>query len=69
MTNEDIRKLQSQAPFRPYDIHLVDGRILHVPHSEFLFIPPCSVRTVIVAHGKGSFDIVNTTVIVSIRES
>lgn len=51
MTIEQLRTLHQASPFRPFTIHLADGRSLHVPYREFLSYSPTG-RTVIV-HGEG----------------
>jgi hypothetical protein len=36
MTIEEIRTAHQARPFRPFILHLVDGRTILVPHAEFL---------------------------------
>jgi len=40
MTLEEMRTVNSANPFRPFVIHLADGRELPVRHPEFLLLPP-----------------------------
>jgi len=47
MTIEKIRELYDVEPFRPFVIHLADGRVIAVPHREWLASAP-SGRTVII---------------------
>lgn len=47
MTIEIIREAYEAQPFRPFVIHLADGRELSVPHRESLALFP-SGRTIIV---------------------
>jgi hypothetical protein len=35
VTNDQIRDRIRAAPFRPFTLHLADGRAISVPHSEF----------------------------------
>ncbi len=58
MTIEQLRNVDQARPFRPFTIHMADGRALHVPHSEFLSHSP-SGRTVIVYHDDEKFSIVD----------
>ncbi len=66
MIAEDIRRLLREEPFEPFEIHLVNGRSLRVPHRDFVWIPPKHVRTVYVIDEDGYVELVNTILIVSI---
>ena len=54
MTIEQLRNVHQARPFRPFTIHMADGRALHVPHSEFLS-HSASGRTVVVHHADEKF--------------
>ena len=47
MTIEKLRTLHEARPFRPFTIHLADGRSVRVEHPEFLARSP-SGRTIYV---------------------
>lgn len=38
MTSKDIRGLIHASPFRPFRLHLADGKSLRVPHPDFILI-------------------------------
>ena len=38
MNIEALRKVHQERPFQPFDLHIADGRIIHVPHPEFLAV-------------------------------
>jgi hypothetical protein len=38
MKLEKLREVMHAEPFRPFTIHVADGRSLHVPHSDFIAI-------------------------------
>jgi hypothetical protein len=40
MTVEQLRILRDAVPFRPFTIHLADGRTLPVPHRDFVSVAP-----------------------------
>jgi hypothetical protein len=40
MTADDLREMLRVTPFRPFDIHLADGRSLPVEHPEFVAFTP-----------------------------
>lgn len=69
MTNDELRKWQSQRPFDAFEIVLVDGRSFEVPHPEFIWIPPGRGTWGYVADPEtGSADHINTAIISSIRK-
>jgi len=47
MTTEQFANVLRQAPFRPFTIHMADGRVFHVSHPDFVARSK-SGRTVIV---------------------
>ena len=49
MTIQQLRDAHRAAPFRPFTIHMADGREFDVPHPDFLSMSP-SGRTVIIYH-------------------
>jgi hypothetical protein len=58
MTIEKIREMYDAQPFRPFIMHLADGREIPVPHREFLALSPTG-RTVIVCGPDEAFSIVD----------
>jgi hypothetical protein len=38
MTQKDIRALVHFQPFKPFRLHLVDGKDLRVPHPDFALV-------------------------------
>jgi len=38
MKQRDIRDLVHTSPFKPFRLHLVDGKSLRVPHTDFVLI-------------------------------
>jgi hypothetical protein len=47
MVIQSIRELNRAVPFKPYEIHMVSGKVYSVPHPDFATVSP-----------KGSFVIV-----------
>jgi len=58
MTAERLRALREANPFRPFTIHLADGRRLAVPHQDFVSQSPGG-RTLIVYHADEGFSVVD----------
>ena len=40
MTVQQLRAALRAVPFRPFEIHMADGRSFHVPHPDFLLMTP-----------------------------
>lgn len=40
MKIDELRSLHQSLPFRPFAIHMADGRSFPIPHSEFLAYDP-----------------------------
>lgn len=66
MTADTIRFFLKRTPFRPFAIHLNDGRRLEVLHPDFLLLPPGWQSTAIVAFPKELFEFVDVRNIASI---
>lgn len=58
MTAEQFRNTLHQQPFRPFTIHLSDGRAFHVAHPDFVAQSP-SGRTVIVFKTDESYSVLD----------
>jgi len=65
MTIEQFRNLHRAAPFRPFTIHLADGREIPVRHREFA-MPSPSGRTVIVYQPDDSFEVIDLLLVTSL---
>jgi hypothetical protein len=66
MTIEQLRTVHQAKPFRPFTMHLEDGRALQVPHSEFLSHSP-SGRTIIVYHANDAFSIIDLLLVTELE--
>jgi hypothetical protein len=56
MTVQQLDNIHRAQPFRPFTIHMGDGRSFEVPHPEFLSRSP-SGRTVIVYGPEENFSV------------
>jgi hypothetical protein len=59
MTTEELRTAREANPFRPFIIHMADGRSYPVPHRDFVSQSPGGGRTVIVYRADTSFSILD----------
>lgn len=66
MTIPQLRAAQNAAPFRPFDVHMADGRSFHVPHPDFLSMSPTG-RTVIIYEQDDVFSILDLLLMTEIR--
>jgi hypothetical protein len=66
MTIEQIRQLYNSAPFKPFIIHLADGRRIPVKHREFMATSP-SGRTIVVYEQDDSFNIIDLLLVTSLE--
>jgi len=62
MSVEQIKAASQAEPFKPFILHLADGREVPVPHREFLYLFP-SGRTVLVAQPDESFNIIDSLLV------
>lgn len=58
MNVEQLRAVREANPFRPFTIHLADGRSVRVPHRDYLAMSPGG-RTVIVYQADEAFSILD----------
>jgi len=58
MTAEQLRIMRDANPFRPFTIHLADGRSFSVPHRDFVSQSPAG-RTIIVYGSEESLSILD----------
>jgi hypothetical protein len=66
MTIERLQHVHRAEPFKPFTLHLADGKNVHVPHREFLSHSPGG-RTVIVYGDGERFDILDVLMITRIE--
>ncbi len=68
MTIESLSSAIEARPFRPFRIHLADGRTIAVPHPEFIAFKPKGRTAVVMDEGAGDgFEIVDLLLCVSLR--
>jgi hypothetical protein len=58
MTVEQFQKVHGARPFRPFTLHMGDGRSFRVDHPQFLSRSP-SGRTVVVYQADDSFSVLD----------
>jgi hypothetical protein len=66
MTIERLKELFNAQPFRPFIIHLADGREVPVHHRDFIMAVP-SGRTIFVAQQDDSVNIIDLLLVTDLE--
>ncbi len=66
MTAQQLRSVYKATPFRPFTLHMADGRSFHIPHPDFLSMSP-SGRTAIVFQEDENFSILDLLLLTEIE--
>jgi hypothetical protein len=66
MTIERLKELYDAQPFRPFVIHLADGREVPVRHRDFIMAVP-SGRTIFVAQPDDSVNIIDLLLVTDLE--
>jgi len=66
MTIEQLRNAYDAQPFRPFVMHLADGRAIPVRHREFIMTAP-SGRTIVVYQPDDTLNIVDLLLITDLE--
>ena len=66
MTIEQLRNVYDAQPFRPFVIHLADGREIPVHHREFILTVP-SGRTIFVCQPDDTVNIIDLLLVTDIE--
>jgi hypothetical protein len=66
MTVERLLTVHHNQPFRPYRIHIADGRSLDVEHPDYLSRSP-SGRAIIVYKRDDTFEIIDLMLVTSLE--
>jgi hypothetical protein len=65
MTIEKIKAAYEARPFKPFTVHLADGRVMPVAHPEFMAMLPGG-RNIFIALEDGSYHIIDLLMVVSL---
>lgn len=66
MTIEQLRTAYNAQPFRPFVMHLADGKAVPVQHREFIMTVP-SGRTVVVCQPDDTLNIVDLLLVTDLE--
>jgi hypothetical protein len=66
MTIERFRDVYNAQPFRPFVIHLADGREIPVHHREFVLTVP-SGRTIVVCQPDDTLNIIDLLLVTDLE--
>jgi hypothetical protein len=65
MAIEKIKAAYAARPFKPFTVHLADGRVMPVAHPEFMAMLPGG-RNIFIALEDGSYHIIDLLLVVSL---
>jgi hypothetical protein len=66
MTIEQVRTAATAKPFRPFVLHLADGRAIPVLHPEFMLAVP-SGRTIVVCQPDDTVNIIDLLLVTDLE--
>lgn len=66
MTIEQLKRFEQAHPFRPFRIHMADGRHLDVKHPEHFARTPGG-RTLFIMTGDEAFEIIDLLLVTSLE--
>lgn len=66
MTIEQLRNVYNAKPFRPFVIHLADGRQVPVHHREFIMAVP-SGRTIFVCQPDDTVNVIDLLLVTDLE--
>lgn len=66
MTIEQLRAAYQAQPFKPFTLHLADGREIPVQHREFMMTVP-SGRTIVVAQPDDAVNIIDLLLVTDLE--
>lgn len=66
MTIEQLRTVHHANAFRPFTIHMADGRQIRVPHRDFMWQAPTG-RTVVVQNEDETLSILDLLLMTELR--
>ena len=66
MTVQQLRTMHQARPFKPFDIHLADGRAIAVEHPELLALTPGG-RTIAVAVEADAVEVIDLLLVTSLK--
>jgi hypothetical protein len=66
MTIEQLRAVYDSKPFRPFVLHLADGRSISVRHREFIMSVP-SGRTIVICQPDDSLSIIDLPLVTELE--
>ncbi len=66
MAGKQIREMYEATPFRPFRVHMANGKSADVPHPEFMHLSPSGQR-LIVDSSDDAFEIIDVSLVTSLE--
>jgi hypothetical protein len=67
MTINSLRELLHAAPFKPFTIHLADGRSVKVPHPDFITVTGAGRTAIVASATEDHFTIVDLLLVTQLE--
>ena len=66
MTTQQLQHLIRAIPFRPFHIHMADGRAIFIPHPEMI-AHAANGRIALVATSDDGFEVIDLLLVTALR--
>ena len=67
MTVEELRKIIHSTPFRPFTLHLADGRGLRVPHPDFIAVGAQGRTVIVIAPDETLWNVIDLILVTDVE--
>jgi hypothetical protein len=67
MIPEQIKKLYEATPFRPFRVHMANGKWVDVPHPEFMHLSPSGRRLIVDDTEEDCSEIIDVLLVTSLE--
>jgi hypothetical protein len=67
MKTDQLRGVVDAAPFQPFNIHVADGRSVHVPHPDFILITGAGRTAIVSRPGDDWFTIIDLPLVTQLE--
>ena len=67
MTIDQLKQVHQARPFRPFTIHLADGRSFLIPHNEFLSHSPVGRTLIVYGKSRDDFNILDLLLVTGLE--
>lgn len=66
MKTDPIRELLRTMPFVPFDLHLANGKVIHIQHPDFASLEPGGRVMIVWKQSGGGFELIDVLLVNSV---